>query len=171
MSADEQYHLLWDNAHTCWPKANCDQFFLVSEGGLNSGLMMAQTTAAALVSECKTMSFPASVDTIPTNCDQEDHVSMGPIAGWKAIHVCGNVRDVLAIEILAAFQAIHLRGRQCLPPRLDAVFSILSDHIPRIDGDRVFSIDIQTISRLIESRDLMSDAETLHSSQCCRVAK
>ena len=61
---------------------------------------MAQTTAAALVSECRSLSFPASVDTIPTNCDQEDHVSMGPGAGLKAVQIAGNLRDVLAIEIL-----------------------------------------------------------------------
>jgi histidine ammonia-lyase len=131
--------------------------FLTPESGLNSGLMMAQTTAAALVSECKALSFPASVDTIPTNCDQEDHVSMGPIAGWKATQICRNVRDVLAIEILAAFQAIHLRGRAILPPRLNAAFEVLCGHVAPIEHDRIFSEDIRTISRLIESGVLLVD--------------
>ena len=99
--------------------------FLTPDSGLNPGLMMTQTTAAALVSECKLLSFPASVDTIPTSCDQEDHVSMGPIAGWKAVQICENVRNVLAIEILAAFQAIHLRGFRILPPRLLGIYQLL----------------------------------------------
>jgi len=70
---------------------------------------MAQTTAAALVSECKALSFPASVDSIPTSCDQEDHVSMGPIAGWKTVEISRNIRDVLAIEM----RALHFRQSIC----------------------------------------------------------
>jgi histidine ammonia-lyase len=131
--------------------------FLTPESGLNSGLMMTQTTAAALVSECKALSFPASVDTIPTNCDQEDHVSMGPIAGQKAVQICRNVRDVLAIEILAAFQAIHLRGHRSLPPRLQEVYKILRGHITPIEYDRIFSDDIHRISQLIEDEVLLKD--------------
>lgn len=123
--------------------------FLTSEGGLNSGLMMAQTTAAALVSECKSMSFPASVDTIPTNCDQEDHVSMGPIAGWKAVQICRNLRDVLAIEILSAYQAICLRELPALPPRLARIVDLLSEYVPPIEQDRIFGDDIKTVSSLI----------------------
>ena len=136
--------------------------FLSPQSGLNSGLMMAQTTAAALVSECKALSFPASVDSIPTNCDQEDHVSMGPIAGWKAVQICRNVRDVLAIEILAAYQAIHLRGgAEILPPRLRRIFSILNDQISPIEHDRVFSLDIQSISQLIANEVFISEMEGL----------
>ncbi len=125
--------------------------FLTPEGGLNSGLMMTQTTAAALVSECKTLSFPASVDSIPTNCDQEDHVSMGPIAGLKAVRICGNARDVLAIEILAACQAVHLRGAEVLPPRLRRVYEAIRQTVPPIECDRTFAEDIRAIAGMIEA--------------------
>jgi len=131
------------------------QDFLTPETGLNSGLMMTQATAAALVSECKALSFPASVDTIPTNCDQEDHVSMGPIAGKKAVQICRNVRAVLAIEILAAIQAIHLRPQLLLPARLQRVYELLREHVPPIEHDRIFSEDIQCIERLIETGVLL----------------
>jgi histidine ammonia-lyase len=131
--------------------------FLTPEGGLNSGLMMAQTTAAALVSECKALSFPASVDSIPTNCDQEDHVSMGPVAGLKAVQICRNVRDVLAIEILAACQAIFLRGPDILPARLREVYDAIRSYVAPIEQDRVFSEDIQAVSALIGGDTLIGD--------------
>lgn len=115
----------------------------------SSGLMMTQATAAALVSECKALSFPASVDSIPTNRDQEDHVSMGPIAGHKAVQICRHARYVLAIEILAAFQANHLRGPGRLPPRLQERFDVLARRICPITHDRVFADDIAVIARLI----------------------
>jgi histidine ammonia-lyase len=81
--------------------------FLVEEGGLHSGLMMAQVTAAALVSECKTLAHPASVDSIPTSAAKEDHVSMSPIAARKLGSIVENLALVLAIEILVAFQAME----------------------------------------------------------------
>jgi len=80
--------------------------FLAEEVGLNSGFMLAQVTAAALVSENKILSHPASVDSIPTSANKEDHVSMGPIAARKAASVMVNTRRVLAIEMLAAAQAL-----------------------------------------------------------------
>ena len=81
--------------------------FLVREGGLNSGLMMAQVTAAALVSECKVLAHPASVDSIPTSAAKEDHVSMSPIAARKLAAIVENLERVLAIELIAAFQAME----------------------------------------------------------------
>jgi histidine ammonia-lyase len=81
--------------------------FLVREGGLHSGLMMAQVTAAALVSECKILAYPASVDSIPTSAAKEDHVSMSPIAARKLAAVVENLERVLAIEAIAAFQAME----------------------------------------------------------------
>ena len=81
--------------------------FLVREGGLHSGLMMAQVTAAALVSECKILAHPASVDSIPTSAAKEDHVSMSPIAARKFAAIVDNLERVLAIEPLAAFQAME----------------------------------------------------------------
>src|SRR5690606_42048513 len=80
--------------------------FLIENGGLNSGFMMVQVTAAALVSECKTLCFPASVDSIPTNRDKEDHVSLGPAAGYKGLEIAKHSRYVMAIELLIAAQAL-----------------------------------------------------------------
>ena len=81
--------------------------FLVREGGLHSGFMMAHVTAAALVSECKVLAHPASVDSIPTSAAKEDHVSMSPIAARKFAAIVENLERVLAIEALAAFQAME----------------------------------------------------------------
>jgi histidine ammonia-lyase len=129
--------------------------FLVHNGGLNSGLMMVQVTAAALVSECKSLSFPASVDSIPTNCDREDHVSMGPIAGHKALAIIEHVRNILAIELLVAAQALDLRGtRVQMPPAIRRVHSRLREHVDFVERDRVLAPDIETISRLIDQEAL-----------------
>ncbi|HEY0787380.1 MAG TPA: aromatic amino acid lyase, partial [Thermoanaerobaculia bacterium] len=83
--------------------------FLVEEGGLHSGFMIAQVTAASLVSESKALSHPASVDSIPTSANKEDHVSMGPIAARKLERIVGNLENVLAIEGICAAQAIEFR--------------------------------------------------------------
>ena len=91
--------------------------FLVEEGGVHSGLMMAQVTAAALVSECKTLAYPASVDSIPTSAAKEDHVSMSPIAARKFAGVVENLALVLSIELTVAFQAMEfLRPLSSSPP-------------------------------------------------------
>jgi histidine ammonia-lyase len=91
--------------------------FLVEKGGLNSGLMMAQITAAALVSESKALAHPASVDSIPTSANKEDHVSMSPIAARKLSQIVANLEWVLAIELMTAFQAMEfLRPLRTSPP-------------------------------------------------------
>ncbi len=130
-------------------------YFLVDNGGLSSGLMMIQTTAAALVSECKSLSFPASVDSIPTNCDQEDHVSMGPIAGMKGLQIAENVRNVLSIELIAAAQAIDLLKPAHLSDLLQAVHALIRECCPFLNRDRVLADDIRRVSDLIESRKLL----------------
>jgi histidine ammonia-lyase len=96
------------------------------------------------------------VDSIPTNCEQEDHVSMGPVAGLKAVQICRNVRDVLAIEILAGCQAIHLRGPEILPEKLRTVYDVLRTHVAPIEHDRIFSRDIQVVSELIADETLFA---------------
>ena len=90
------------------------------EAGLNSGLMLAQYTAASLVSECKVLAHPASVDSIPSSANREDHVSMSALAARKAAQIVGLVRQVLAIELLCAFQAVHLRLEQLPEARIGA---------------------------------------------------
>src|SRR5262249_10699785 len=95
--------------------------FLVAEGGINSGLMVAQVTAAALVSENKIHAHPASVDSIPTSADKEDHVSMSPIAARKFEKVVGNLERVLAIEVLVAFQAMEFLRPLASSARLETI--------------------------------------------------
>jgi histidine ammonia-lyase len=128
--------------------------FLVKEGGLNSGFMMAQVTAAALVSESKSLSFPASVDSIPTSDDREDHVSMGPIAGMKSTQIAENVRRVLAIELLAAAQALDLLNLKS-SPALERVRKSLRERVPMLERDRVLSIDIEAVAELIHSKEFV----------------
>jgi histidine ammonia-lyase len=110
--------------------------FLVREGGLNSGFMMAQVTQAALVSECKTLAHPASVDSIPTSAGQEDHVSMGFWAGRKALTVAENACRVLAVEALAALQGLHLLEPLEPAKALRPVISGAREVFPPLEGDR-----------------------------------
>jgi histidine ammonia-lyase len=128
--------------------------FMVHDGGLNSGFMMAQVTAAALVSESKAFSFPASVDSIPTNLLQEDHVSMGPIAGMKALRVVANLRRVLAIELLAAAQAFDLMRPHQPSPRLAEIHSAIRRRVPPLDRDRNLSDDIELIAQMIYQQEI-----------------
>ena len=117
--------------------------FLVEKGGLNSGLMMAQITAAALVSECKTLAHPASVDSIPTSANKEDHVSMSPIAARKLAAIVRNLEWVLAIELLTAFQAMEfLRPLRSSAP-LERVRRAFRRAIPPWDEDRRLAPDIE----------------------------
>jgi histidine ammonia-lyase len=110
--------------------------FLVREGGLNSGLMMIHVTAAALVSEAKANSFPASVDSIPTSAGKEDHVSMGPIAARKLARNVELLETVLAIELLAAGQALDLRRPLASSPPLEELHRLLRARVPFWERDR-----------------------------------
>ncbi|MDH4466706.1 MAG: histidine ammonia-lyase [Bacteriovoracaceae bacterium] len=124
-------------------------FLCMNESGLESGFMIAQVTAAALASENKTLCFPASVDSIPTNNDKEDHVSMGPIAGRKLLKIIENTRRVLAIELLCAGQALEfLRPLKTTAP-LEELHSKLRTVVPKMNGDRVLSDDIEAAANLI----------------------
>jgi histidine ammonia-lyase len=123
--------------------------FLVREGGLNSGFMMAQVTAAALVSESKVLSHPASVDSIPTSAGKEDHVSMGPTAAWKLARIVENVAQVLAIEAVCAAQAIEfLRPLRSSPP-LEEAIATLRGSIPPWDRDRYLHGDLTAALALL----------------------
>jgi histidine ammonia-lyase len=134
-------------------------YFLINNGGVCSGFMMIQTTAAALVSECKSLSFPASVDSIPTNCDQEDHVSMGPIAGFKALQIMENVRNILAIELLVAAQAIDLLKPKPLSKPLKQAHELIRAQSAFLEKDRVMAGDIRAVSDLIQTRQLLEVLE------------
>lgn len=123
--------------------------FLVKEGGLHSGFMMIHVTAAALVSECKSNSFPASVDSIPTSAGKEDHVSMGPIAARKLARNVANLEVVLAIELLAAAQALDLRRPLRSSPVLEALHARLRERVAPWDADRYAAADIESARQVL----------------------
>ena len=133
--------------------------FLVSESGVNSGFMMAQVTAAALVSENKTLCHPASVDTIPTSANQEDHVSMGPIAARKAMQVIVNAEQVLAIEALAAAQAVEFHTGLEPAPGAAAVLAAVRRGVARLVEDRELYGDLQAGLALVQEGALLEAAE------------
>jgi len=132
--------------------------FLTTVGGLNSGYMIAQYTAASIVSENKVLSHPASVDSIPTSANQEDHNSMGSIAAQKGLRVVHNLASVLAIEYLCAAQGIDFH--QPLRPG-DAVaraVDLLRDHVPHLDEDRPLHLEIAIARDLVETGRVLSVA-------------
>jgi histidine ammonia-lyase len=128
--------------------------FLTRDGGLQSGLMMAQVTAAALTSELKTTAHPASVDTIPTSGNREDHVSMSMAAALKAFAAVELGAQVVAIELLCAAQAHDLLRPLVSSPPLARVHARLRERVPTLDDDRPPSRDIASITELIASGDL-----------------
>ncbi len=125
--------------------------FLVANAGLNSGFMMAQVTAAALVSENKVLAHPASVDSIPTSADKEDHVSMGMWAAIKCRQIAANVRQILAIELLGAAQGLDLLRPLRSSARLEAVHAWVRGAVAAWDEDREMAPDLATADRLLAS--------------------
>jgi histidine ammonia-lyase len=133
--------------------------FLVEEGGLNSGFMIAQYVAAALVSENKVLAHPASVDSIPTSAGQEDHVSMGNAAGLKALRVLDNAERTLAIELLAGTQAIEFLAPLQPGGGVRAVHDVVRTLSSRLVEDRSLSADIERVAEAIRSGALVDAAE------------
>jgi histidine ammonia-lyase len=133
--------------------------FLVGNGGLNSGFMIVQYSAASLVSENKVLAHPASVDSIPSSANQEDHVSMGTIAARKSREIMSNVRKVLAMEILAACQAIDLRGNKGLGKGTDIAYNVIRDNIGFMTEDRVMNIDINICEEVLKSERIVCEVE------------
>jgi histidine ammonia-lyase len=123
--------------------------FLVKEPGLNSGFMMAQTLAASLVSENKYLSHPASVDSIPTSNDQEDHVSMGSIAARKAREVVNNTEEVLAAEFLAASQGVDFRAPLKPGKVTQRIHRRIRKCVPPLTEDRLLVIDLVKMKELM----------------------
>jgi histidine ammonia-lyase len=125
--------------------------FLVRDGGLHSGLMMAQVTAAALVSECKVLAHPSSVDSIPTSAAKEDHVSMSPIAARKLSAIVDNLEQVLAIELIAAFQAMEfLRPLRTSRP-LERIRLAFRRRVRAWNADRELYPDLQSARAFLAS--------------------
>ncbi|MEN6348958.1 MAG: histidine ammonia-lyase [Syntrophomonas sp.] len=127
------------------PQLNDLPPFLSPRPGLQSGAMILQYTAASLVSENKTLAHPASVDSIPSSANQEDHVSMGTIASRHAYQIIQNARNVLAIEMICALQAVELRDMEKMAPVTQNLFKSARAITPSITKDRVFSRDIENI--------------------------
>lgn len=125
--------------------------FLVEKGGLNSGFMIAQVTSAALASENKSLAHPASVDSLPTSANQEDHVSMATFAARRLSEMADNTAGVIAIELLAACQGLDFRAPLHTSPVLEQAKALVRQVVPFYDQDRYFSPDIQKARDLVKS--------------------
>jgi histidine ammonia-lyase len=135
--------------------------FLVEEGGLNSGFMMAQVTAAALASENKALAHPASVDSIPTSANQEDHVSMATFAARRLHTMLGNTADIVAIELLAATQGIEFHRPQKSSPALEQAMAAVREISPRYVEDRSLSREIAKVASLIDAGNFCEQAASV----------
>lgn len=124
--------------------------FLIKEGGLNSGFMIAQVTAAALASENKQMAGPASVDTIPTSANQEDHVSMATFAARRLHDMAFNAGNIVAVEILAALQGIDFHAPLKTSKALLPIYDEIRAQVPNLSGDRPMTPDIEAIHGFIK---------------------
>jgi histidine ammonia-lyase len=132
---------------------------LTLDAGLNSGLMIPQYTTAALVTENKTLCFPASADSVPTSLGQEDHVSMGSISGRKLHQVIDNLEYIQAIELLYAAQAVDFRRPLKSTPVIEAIHAKVREHVSHIQDDRVFADDINNLHQIITDGSLLEIAD------------
>lgn len=130
--------------------------FLISNPGLNSGMMIPQYVAAALVSENKLQAAPASIDSIPTSANMEDHVSMGMHAGLHALKALTNVERILGIELLIAAQALDLREGYTLASGTAAARDMLREHVSFMEVDRVLYPDIECAAELVRDGELVA---------------
>ncbi|MCJ7709244.1 MAG: aromatic amino acid lyase, partial [Chloroflexi bacterium] len=133
--------------------------FLVADSGLNSGFMIAQYTAASLVSESKSLAHPASVDSIPSSAGQEDHVSMGMTAARHARDCTWNAEMVIAIEALCAAQALDLRGPLQPGAGSAAARDAVREAVPFLEEDREVGRDIEAVAELVRSGALVASVE------------
>lgn len=130
--------------------------FLVGEPGLNSGFMMAHVTAAALASENKSLAHPASVDSLPTSANQEDHVSMATFAARRLLDMTANTRGIVAIELLAAAQGIDWHAPLKTSAPLQRVHTLIREHVSFYERDRYFAPDIAAMTQFVLSGELNS---------------
>jgi histidine ammonia-lyase len=128
--------------------------FLTADAGLNSGFMIAHVTAAALASENKSLAHPASVDSLPTSANQEDHVSMATFAARRLQPMIANVAHILAIEFLAAAEGIEFLRPLASSTALEAAHAQLREQVPRFERDRYFAPEIERASALVRSGGL-----------------
>lgn len=128
---------------------------LMKNTGLNSGFMILQYTSASLVSENKSLCFPASADSIPTSLGQEDHVSMGSISARKTLHIVNNLEKILAIELISSAQGFDFRKPLKSGILIDEAHKIIRNHITFAENDRIFADDIEKAISLIQSKELI----------------
>ena len=141
------------------PKLSGMPAFLVDDGGLNSGFMLTQYTAAALVSENKVLCHPSSIDSIPTSANKEDHVSMGTISARKCREIVGNVENVIAIELLCAAQALDLFTNMKPGEGTLAAYRAIRNAVPHLEKDRILSSDISTVKKLMRDGKILNAVE------------
>ncbi|MEM8932016.1 MAG: histidine ammonia-lyase [Acidobacteriota bacterium] len=125
--------------------------FLAQRPGVQSGYMMAQVTAAALASETKQLAHPASVDSLPTSANQEDHVSMATHAGVRLQRMNANVRNIIAIELMAAAEGLDEHAPMRSSEAIEAARTLIRERVPPRDDDRVFTPDIDAVRELIDA--------------------
>lgn len=125
---------------------------LTESSGLNSGFMIPQYTSAALVTENKTLCFPASADSIPTSLGQEDHVSMGSISGRKFNQVLGNLENILAVELMFGAQGLEFRRPAKCSKYVENAYNLIRTKVPRLEDDRLIGEDMLAIVQLIRER-------------------
>lgn len=135
--------------------------FLSPNSGLNSGFMIAQVTAAALVSENKVLAHPASVDSIPSSANREDHVSMGTIAARKARTILEHVETVLGIELMCATQGIDLRRPLMCNPGIEAAFNAVREVVVMLGEDRFLQTDIERSTKLVTDGVIVDAVQTV----------
>lgn len=138
---------------------------LMRDTGINSGFMIPQYTSAALVSENKSLCFPASADSIPSSLGQEDHVSMGSISGRKANQILGNLENILAVELLCAAQAFDYRKPMKSSRLLDACHELVRSCIDHAEEDRIFAEDIKILNEIIRNKELLKLTEKVASHE------
>jgi histidine ammonia-lyase len=141
------------------PALSCLPAFLTERGGLNSGLMIPQYTAASLVSENKILAHPSSVDSIPSSANQEDHVSMGTTGARKARQILQNAQRVLAIELLCAAQAVEFLDPRALGQGTGAAYRAVRGRVAPLTEDRYLAPEIEALAELIRSGELVAAVE------------
>ena len=135
--------------------------FLVEEGGVNSGFMIAHVTAAALASENKALAHPHSVDSLPTSANQEDHVSMATNAARRLAPMVANVAGIAAIELLAAAQGVDFRRPLQTSERLREAHALVRGIVPFWDRDRMFAPDLAAMRARVERGDFLPFIDVL----------
>ncbi|MCT4544352.1 MAG: histidine ammonia-lyase [Vallitalea sp.] len=133
--------------------------FLTEHGGLNSGFMIAQYTAASLVSENKVLAHPASVDSIPSSGNQEDHVSMGSIAARKAKDILYNTTRVIAIELLTGAQAVEFTNPNKLGKGTKIAYNIIREEVDKLQEDRIMYVDIEKVIKLVTTNKILKEVQ------------